>query len=88
MYTLQESARAQRSKMTIRVYENALPEDALYIRTVVFVEEQGFRDEFDEIDKNCLHLIAYDDDKQVVELIVRKHYTQFLPRVEVKLTEV
>ena len=65
MYTLQESARAQRSKMTIRVYENALPEDALYIRTVVFVEEQGFRDEFDEIDKNCLHLIAYDDDKPI-----------------------
>lgn len=65
MYTLQESARAQRSKMTIRVYEKALPEDALYIRTVVFVDEQGFRDEFDEIDKTCLHPIAYDQDKPI-----------------------
>lgn len=60
--------------MTIRVYENALPEDALYIRTVVFVNEQGFRDEFDEIDKTCLHLIAYDGDKPIA--VCRCFYEQ------------
>lgn len=37
---------------------------------------------------DALNGVAYDDDKQVVELIVRKHYTQFLPRVDVTLTEV
>lgn len=37
---------------------------------------------------DALNGIAYNDDKQVVSLIVRKHYTQFLPRVDVTLTEV
>lgn len=37
---------------------------------------------------DALNGIAYDDDKQIVELTVCKYYTQFLPRVEVKLREV
>lgn len=37
---------------------------------------------------DALNGIAYDDDKQVTTLIVKKHYTQFLPRVEIELKEV
>lgn len=40
-----------------------LPEDARYIRTVVFVEEQGFCQEFDSIDKIATHLVLYSADK-------------------------
>lgn len=43
------------------VTRRGLPEDAITIRKKVFVEEQGFRDEFDDIDKIALHLIVYDD---------------------------
>ena len=32
----------------IKLYENSLPNEAKRIRTAVFVNEQGFRDEFDE----------------------------------------
>lgn len=36
-----------------------LPEEAVSIRTAVFMEEQGFCDEFDEADNGALHLVAY-----------------------------
>lgn len=35
--------------------------DAYQIRQTVFVEEQGFVDEFDQIDEVCLHLVLYED---------------------------
>lgn len=41
---------------------NALPEEAKNIRTKVFVEEQGFTNEFDETDKGCIHFLLYKDD--------------------------
>lgn len=47
--------------MLIRVYENVLPEDALFIRTEVFVKEQGFVDEFDDIDARCMHILGYEN---------------------------
>lgn len=50
--------------MEIKQY-NGLCGDAMYIRETVFVNEQGFRDEFDEIDKSAVHLVAYDEDKPV-----------------------
>ncbi len=46
--------------MTIREY-NGLPDEALAVRTTVFVEEQGFVDEFDEIDRIAVHFIAFDE---------------------------
>ena len=41
-----------------------LPSDAIMIRELVFVEEQGFKNEFDEIDEDnkTMHIVAYKDD--------------------------
>ena len=50
--------------MEIKEY-TGLYDDAILIRQKVFVEEQGFRDEFDEIDKTATHLVAYDNGKPV-----------------------
>lgn len=36
-----------------------LPPQAIQIRKQVFVEEQGFRDEFDETDEIAAHLVLY-----------------------------
>lgn len=36
-----------------------LNDDIISIRTEVFVKEQGFQNEFDSIDKNCLHCLLY-----------------------------
>jgi len=44
---------------------NKLNDDIIKIRTSVFVNEQGFQDEFDEIDKTCFHIVLYDDEKPV-----------------------
>ena len=39
---------------------NKLPEEAKMIREKVFVEEQGFQNEFDEQDEHSWHLVIYD----------------------------
>ncbi len=38
-----------------------LPHDARVIRQEVFVDEQGFKNEFDETDSSCTHLVLYAD---------------------------
>ena len=48
--------------MIIKVYDK-LPQEAVYIRTTVFVEEQGFNEEFDTIDDFSTHLVLFCDDK-------------------------
>ena len=50
--------------MEIRILES-LPEEARDIRERVFVREQGFLEEFDEIDGQALHLLAIEDGKPV-----------------------
>ena len=40
--------------MEIRSY-HSLPQEAVLVRTKVFVEEQGFQNEFDDIDDSALH---------------------------------
>ena len=45
--------------MTTKVYE-VLPEAAIEIREKVFVEEQGFAEEFDSMDKTAFHMVVYD----------------------------
>ena len=40
----------------------SLPESAKHIREVVFMQEQGFTDEFDALDERCVHLVAFDGD--------------------------
>ena len=36
--------------------------DAFTLRELIFVQEQGFREEFDDIDSEALHLVLYDGD--------------------------
>lgn len=50
--------------MVIKKY-NCLAEDAMTVRQTVFVDEQGFKDEFDDIDEIATHLVAYDNDKPI-----------------------
>ena len=42
-----------------------LNDDIIKIRTEVFIKEQGFKDEFDETDKTCSHIVLYDNEKPV-----------------------
>ncbi|MCD8089311.1 MAG: GNAT family N-acetyltransferase [Clostridiales bacterium] len=42
---------------------HTLPEEAVYIRNTVFVEEQGFKEEFDETDDISAHIIIYEDEE-------------------------
>lgn len=42
-----------------------LPDEAKQIRTTVFVDEQGFRDEFDESDEHSIHILLFVDNKAV-----------------------
>nr|MDE5742089.1 GNAT family N-acetyltransferase [Oscillospiraceae bacterium] len=46
-------------------FYSVLPEEAKIIRNEVFVEEQGFRDEFDDNDKKCLHIVLFDGDTPI-----------------------
>lgn len=51
-------------KMKTKIY-HTLPEEAVKIRETVFVEEQGFHDEFDEIDQYAEHMIVFDQDRPI-----------------------
>ena len=42
---------------------NSLPPEAIAIRQKVFVEEQGFKYEFDDIDDTATHLVLFDDEE-------------------------
>ena len=42
-----------------------LNDDIIKIRTTVFMEEQEFKDEFDETDNTCSHIVLYDNEKPV-----------------------
>ena len=44
---------------------HGLPDEAAAIRNNVFVEEQGFTDEFDAIDERSWHVVVYDGEKAV-----------------------
>lgn len=43
-----------------------LPEDAILIRKLVFMEEQGFVDEFDDVDSIAKHIVFYNDENKAV----------------------
>lgn len=45
--------------METKIY-NALPDEAKEIRLEVFVKEQGFEEEFDDIDKTAAHIVLFD----------------------------
>lgn len=50
--------------MEYKIYDK-LVQESMDIRIEVFVDEQGFHDEFDEIDKIAKHIVAYDNGKAV-----------------------
>lgn len=41
------------------------PQEAMWVRQKVFVEEQGFRDEFDQIDDYAEHFVLFHEEKPV-----------------------
>ena len=51
-------------KLTV-IEKIGLLQDAIEIRKEVFMEEQGFIDEFDEIDKEAICLVLYNHDEAV-----------------------
>lgn len=48
--------------MNIKIYDY-LHKDAAWIRKKVFIEEQRFKEEFDDIDKTAAHLVMYEGGK-------------------------
>ncbi len=50
--------------MEIKVY-NRLPSEAKEIRLEVFVKEQGFEEEFDDIDETAAHIVLFDGSQPV-----------------------
>lgn len=47
--------------MYTKIYLDSLPIDAKEIRKSVFMEEQGFQNEFDEIDDEAAHIVIYNE---------------------------
>lgn len=43
----------------VKIVENGLPADAKEIREEVFIQEQGFQNELDEIDDTAAHIVLY-----------------------------
>ncbi len=50
--------------METKIYEY-LPDEGRAIREEVFVEEQGFDEEFDEVDARAMHVMAYENGKPI-----------------------
>ena len=50
--------------MDFKVYDK-LPEEAKELRIKIFVDEQGFCEEFDEADGSATHIVLFDDGKPV-----------------------
>lgn len=64
--------------MKFKIY-NFLSADAKIIRKQVFMEEQGFKNEFDDIDNISFHIVMYDENRpvatcRVYEDIVKNEY--------------
>lgn len=43
----------------------ALPQEAKDIRIIVFMKEQGFENEFDDIDNISFHIVVFDEEKPI-----------------------
>lgn len=51
--------------MNIEIYEK-IPQDARRIREAVFLDEQGFENEYDENDTIAKHIVIYDDNNKAL----------------------
>lgn len=60
-------------------------DDPKMIRELVFVEEQGFQNEFDEIDERANHLVIYDQEKAIGtgRLFVKDESTMIIGRIAI-----
>ncbi len=47
-------------------YFNKLTKDAKNIRETVFIFEQGFKSEYDELDDTAIHFVMYDSDNTAI----------------------
>ena len=47
--------------MITHFFYKKLPKDTVEIRTSVFVDEQGFTEEFDQLDKQAVHVVIFFD---------------------------
>lgn len=52
--------------MKILTYENYLPDSAKFIRKIVFEDEQGFVDEFDETDEIAAHFVMLNENEEPI----------------------
>lgn len=50
--------------MDTKMY-TALPQEAKDIRIEVFMKEQGFENEFDDIDDMSHHIVVFDEEKPI-----------------------
>lgn len=48
--------------MTVKNFD-FLPDDAVFVRTTVFIDEQGFENELDDKDAICRHIVIYCENK-------------------------
>ncbi len=69
--------------MKYKFYE-VLPQEAVDIRQKVFVEEQGFENEFDDIDDRALHLVIFEGEQPVgCARMYEEHHEMILGRIAV-----
>lgn len=63
-----------------------LPEEARHIRVEVFTEEQGFCQEFDDIDSQSYHLLLMDEDQAIgtARIFFDADHTLHIGRVAVR----
>lgn len=47
--------------MITHKFYDYLPEEARLIRTEIFMDEQGFKNEFDDDDSKCIHAVIFAD---------------------------
>lgn len=63
--------------MEVKVYDY-LNEDAMNIRRNVFMAEQGYKNEFDDIDNKALHIVVYDNEKTVATCRIYKEDNSYV----------
>ena len=64
-------------------FSNELIDDAKVIREKVFIEEQGFKDEFDDLDNSCWHFVLYEDQPIAVARFYQKDHNYVIGRIAV-----
>lgn len=71
--------------MYIRTFDY-MPEEAVSIRTEVFINEQHFKNEFDDNDKIATHLVVYENEEAIAtcRYFAKDSSTYLVGRIAVK----